>query len=50
MSARMVASSVLLALTMLLTGCGKKSAPAAPGPADQVIYPHQYPNPAIQQD
>ena len=32
----------LLALA-LLTGCGKRGAPAAPGPADQIIYPRTYP-------
>ena len=50
MRARVVLSSVLLALTVLLSGCGKKSAPVAPGPANEIIYPRQYPNPAIQQD
>ena len=34
----------LLALAvLLLAGCGKKEAPTAPGPADQIIYPRSYP-------
>jgi predicted small lipoprotein YifL len=48
MSARMAFAA--LAVLAALAGCGKKSAPVAPGPADQIIYPHQYPNPVIQQD
>ena len=50
MTPRIALSGVLLALTLVLTGCGKKSAPVAPGPANEIIYPRQYPNPAIQQD
>ncbi len=34
--------AALLALA-LVAGCGKKGAPAAPGPADQIIYPRSYP-------
>ena len=29
---------------MLLAGCGKKGAPAAPGPKDEIIYPKSYPS------
>ena len=36
----------LVVALALLAGCGKKSAPIAPGPANQIIYPHPYPNPA----
>ncbi len=50
MSARRAVSGLLLVLTVLLAACGKKAAPVAPGPADQIIYPRQYPSPAIQQD
>ena len=38
-----LAATVLLAL--LLTGCGKKGAPTAPGPAGAIIYPRSYPAP-----
>ncbi len=34
--------AALLALA-LVAGCGKKGAPAAPGPADQITYPRSYP-------
>jgi predicted small lipoprotein YifL len=34
---------LLLALA-LLAGCGKKGAPSQPGPANEIIYPHQYPS------
>ena len=34
--------AALLALA-LLAGCGKKGAPGAPGPADQITYPRIYP-------
>ncbi len=34
---------VVLALALLIAGCGKKGAPEAPGPADQVVYPKVYP-------
>ena len=27
----------------LLAGCGKKEAPTAPGPVDQITYPRSYP-------
>ncbi len=37
---------VLLAvmLVSMLAACGKKGSPSAPGPADQIIYPKQYPS------
>ncbi len=41
----MRATLVLLAAALALAGCGKKGAPSRPGPADQIIYPHQYPVP-----
>ena len=34
---------MLLAL-VLLAACGKKGAPSAPGPANEVIYPRPYPS------
>ena len=39
---RMLALALALAL---LAGCGKKGAPVAPGPPDQVTYPRTYPAP-----
>jgi hypothetical protein len=41
---------IVLAVLVLLTACGKKSAPTAPGPAGQITYPRNYPSVAIQQD
>jgi len=35
--------AVLVAL-VLLAACGKKGAPSAPGPADEVRYPRTYPS------
>jgi len=35
--------AVVLAALMLLAGCGKKGAPAAPGPAGEITYPRSYP-------
>ena len=34
---------MVLAL-VLLAACGKKGAPSAPGPANEVIYPRPYPS------
>jgi predicted small lipoprotein YifL len=34
---------VLLACAAL-AACGRAGAPSPPGPASQVIYPHQYPS------
>ncbi len=34
--------AALLALA-LMAGCGKRGAPSAPGPADQITYPRIYP-------
>jgi predicted small lipoprotein YifL len=49
MSGRVAAGALLVAL-VLLAGCGKKGAPVAPGPADQIIYPRSYPDPARSLD
>lgn len=32
-----------LAFALLLTACGKKGPPSAPGPQNEVIYPRTYP-------
>ncbi len=37
------AALALLAMLMLLAGCGKKGPPQAPGPANEIIYPRSYP-------
>jgi hypothetical protein len=34
---------VLGLAALLLAGCGKRGAPAAPGPPSQIIYPRSYP-------
>lgn len=39
----MRAVAMVLAL-VLLAGCGKKGAPAAPGPADEISFPKSYPS------
>ena len=33
----------LYAMSFVLTSCGKKGAPHAPGPAEKITYPHSYP-------
>ncbi len=40
----MRAAAVLLAALVLVTGCGKKGSPSAPGPTGEIIYPKQYPS------
>ena len=34
----------LVLAVLLLTGCGKKGAPSAPGPAPEIVYPKSYPS------
>jgi predicted small lipoprotein YifL len=34
---------LLLALSLALTGCGRRGAPSPPGPPSAVTYPHAYP-------
>ncbi|WP_336945165.1 hypothetical protein [Asaia sp. HN010] len=41
LSARLLCLSLLGAV--MLTACGKKGAPHAPGPASAITYPHTYP-------
>ncbi len=36
---------VLLALALILAGCGKKGPPLPAGPPDQVTWPRAYPKP-----
>jgi predicted small lipoprotein YifL len=37
--------AALLLATALLAGCGKKGAPTAPGPQDEIMVPKSYPKP-----
>jgi len=37
-------AAALLALALLLGGCGRKGWPQPAGPADQIIYPRTYPS------
>ena len=39
----MKTAMLLLALALLLVGCGRKSWPQPAGPTDQIIYPRSYP-------
>ena len=39
----MRAALLVLLAALALAGCGKKGSPQAPGPADQITYPRQYP-------
>jgi len=36
--------ALVLAALLLLSACGKRGAPAAPGPAEEIIYPRSYPS------
>jgi len=36
-------TALVLAL-ILLAACGKKSAPSAPGPREEITYPRPYPS------
>ncbi len=40
----MKALATLALAAFLLAACGKKGAPAAPGPKDEIIYPKTYPS------
>ena len=42
-AALLALAPVVLAL-VLLSACGKKGAPDAPGPATEIIYPRGYPS------
>lgn len=37
-------AGVLALALLLLVGCGKKGAPAVPGPQNEVIFPKGYPS------
>ena len=39
----MKAALLALAVACALAGCGKKGPPSAPGPAQDIVYPKQYP-------
>jgi len=39
----MKAVVLVIVLACTLAGCGKKGPPSAPGPAQDIIYPKQYP-------
>ncbi len=39
----MRAAVLMLALALLLGGCGRKGWPVPEGPADQIIWPRTYP-------
>ncbi|HEX3349187.1 MAG TPA: hypothetical protein VHS58_13905 [Acetobacteraceae bacterium] len=36
-----------LALALCVAGCGKRGPPSPPGPPADIIYPKQYPSPAL---
>ena len=36
--------ALVLAALLLLSACGKRGAPSAPGPAEEIIYPRSYPS------
>ncbi len=36
--------ATMLLAALLLASCGKKGAPSAPGPANEVTYPRAYPS------
>ena len=37
-------AAFVLAVALLTAACGKKGAPAAPGPQSEIIFPKNYPN------
>ncbi len=39
----MKVAALLLGL-VLLAACGKKGAPSAPGPANEIVFPRSYPS------
>jgi predicted small lipoprotein YifL len=41
---KLLVLTLVLATALSLTGCGRRGAPSPPGPAADVIYPHDYPS------
>ena len=37
-------AALAVALAVALAACGKKGAPSAPGPANEITYPRTYPS------
>ena len=35
---------ILVLMVVVLAGCGKKGAPSAPGPTEEITYPRVYPS------
>lgn len=42
-ASRLLALATVAGLVLGLAGCGKKGAPEAPGPGNEIIYPRSYP-------
>ena len=36
--------AALLLAVALLASCGKRGSPSSPGPANEIVYPRQYPS------
>jgi hypothetical protein len=40
---RAILMASVLTLALVLGSCGKRGPPTAPGPQNEIIYPHSYP-------